>query len=169
MRQLLRDCLIRAGKDRSASNLAPSNSPTCKRYNLSHFVRRLPSDVTVVGCGAVSRSRVCDRGALTLSIDKEVERNLILKCVVSLVGPLANKALEAGHPLCAAERLDVFIQNLIGGKTLRSVLTNLNFVWIVWRSAVLLGKAWRDLGAFSTRMGSLVSRQHTGSRIVPLA
>jgi hypothetical protein len=55
---------------------------------------------------------------------------------------LAGKARQLAERLRAADRLQVLVENLIGGRRDACARDRFRFVWIIgWRLAVLLGEA----------------------------
>ena len=64
----------------------------------------------------------------------------------------SDKAGELGQPRGPAERLDILVQNLIGGRSASGLAENFNFVGIFRRrSAVLLSQARNDFGGLPPR------------------
>jgi len=70
--------------------------------------------------GAVAVLRMRDDVALSRSL-AIISSKLFVIRVVAFIRTLAGKAGEASEPLRPAKRLDISIQNLIGGRTLRRV------------------------------------------------
>src|ERR1700674_1966326 len=94
------------------------------------------------------------RGALIRSFGKSFY-GVLLRVGVPLLSPLGGKADEVGQPRRPAERLDVLVKNLIGGKARRR-LPKRYFIGIFRRRrAVHLHQTWRDLGAIVAAMAGV--------------
>src|SRR5579863_10738267 len=76
--------------------------------------RRNPSRAPIVGGRAVSPGRMDDGGELSRRFGEDLQRLLLIR--IPLGSALGSKAGEAFQSLCPAERLNIFIQNLIGGR-----------------------------------------------------
>ena len=78
----------------------------------------------------------------------DLYRNFHSVRIVSCVSPFGGEAGELGQLLRPAQRLDIPVQNLVGGGPLGTLPLDFNFIWIVrrWRAA-LLRKTRDDLGA----------------------
>src|SRR5579864_3555389 len=81
-------------------------------------------------------------GELSWSFGVDVDRNFFALGIEALVRSATDETGETGKPLGPPERLDVLVENLIGGRRIRTgLLTDFNIVGIARRrSAVLVGQ-----------------------------
>src|SRR6266704_4021987 len=88
-----------------------------------------------------------DRGALIRGLGIDLHGELIALRIETLVSPFTGEAGDARQPLCAAESLNIFVQNLIRRWRSRSRRCgNLHLIWIIGRrGAVLLCQTGCDL------------------------
>ena len=100
-----------------------------------------PAVSAVVRTDAVSALQMNDRGELIGGIGVDVDGDLLRDAVKAFVASLGDKALELGELRRSANRLEVFVQNLVGGNfggLCRPAFCNFNLVRIIRRDAVLV-------------------------------
>src|ERR1700722_2560191 len=93
-----------------------------------------------------------DDAALSRGLGINLQWHFFVIAVVAFVGPLPGKAGEASQPPGSAQRLNISIQNLIGGRSLRRVFYDFDFVRIFRWNRVLVGQAGDNFGMLGPAM-----------------
>src|SRR5690348_4670542 len=104
---------------------------------------------------------------------KELTRSLgidfyrALWFVVSLIGSLGNETREGAQFLSSSKRLNILVEDLIGGRCPGSLLGNL--LWVLRsRSTILLSQNRRDLGTLRVAMTGVASHLALASEVGPI-
>src|SRR5262245_27733418 len=112
--------------------------------------RRDPTGAAVVDRGAVSVERMRDRGPLTGSLGKDLERAFITLWSVPHARPHGDEAGESSEPLRATECLDVFVEHLFGRRRRRRLRDDVRD--FRWPFGVQRRQVWCDHGAIACSM-----------------
>src|SRR5262245_36108358 len=77
-----------------------------------------------------------DDGALVRSFGKDLHRYLRVMSIKPCICSFGGETSESAQPLSSTKRLEIFIKNLIGGRS-AFARPDLNVIWIFHRRAVL--------------------------------
>src|SRR3984957_10909247 len=120
--------------------------------------RRDPGGVAVVGRGVNSESSMDDRGELIGGFGKHLYGNFFGVRIEPGVSTLCSEAGELGQLLRPAQRVDIPVENLVGGGPCGTLPADLNRIRIFRRRrAVLLLQTGHGLGTIGTAMAGVAS------------
>ena len=86
-----------------------------------------------------------DCGTLPGEFGIDLCGNFVEICVEASVSPFGGKAGNAGQALCPAERLNIFVEDLIGGRRRNRLIRNFNVIRIPVRYSAILHRQARRL------------------------
>src|SRR5204862_7769359 len=113
----LAECLLDpCGKRQRRLDLGALQISSGERKQRQRFLYcRYPTGTAVISCNSVRKSRMGDDRALSRSFGKNFHGNFRVVRVKSRICPLGCIAGEARQLWRSAERLDVFVENFVGG------------------------------------------------------
>src|SRR5580704_5870457 len=98
-----------------------------------------------------------DHAAQSGSLGINLHWDFFVIAIVAFISLLAGKACETRQPLGSPQRLNISIQNLIGGRSLRRVFYDFDFVRIFGWNRVLVGQAGHNFGVLGASMARVTS------------
>jgi hypothetical protein len=130
--------------------------------------RSHPSIIAIASRGPVSEVGVHDHGALIWSLHINVHRRLGFR--IPFVRALEDDAGDRRCFLRSSDCLEILVKDLIGGRRLSRLPSNLDFIGIErGRLAVLVSQSWRVLGgAFEIAMARVAGHDARSPEIRPI-
>src|SRR5207253_1002678 len=108
--------------------------------------------------GVVSVLSMSDRRHLRGCPGVDLVRHFRVIGIVAFIGSSGDEARQGTQLLITADRLYVFVQNLIGCWFLRRIGNDFNQIWIFRRDAVLVREAGNDARSFGAAMAGITGQ-----------